>query len=288
MLVAHISDFHVVPPPELYYGRLDTRASLARALDRIQSLSPRPDLIVGSGDLVDKPSAEAYAALREVLAGLDIPLRLIPGNHDDRRLLAEAFPDHPYLAAEAVDFTADCGAFRLVAFDAVVAGKEYARPSAEGLAWLAAALGAEPSRPVMLVMHHPPIDTAMDFVDAFQGGWSPEFLALIRANPQVRLILCGHAHRPIEGAIGATRVSAAGSTAHQFVLSTDFATPPSMVFEPPMLRLHYWRDGEVVSHLIPIETGYETQMFKGVNAASWPETATRLKARLARARAGQA
>jgi len=286
MLVAHISDFHVVPPPELYYGRLDTRLSLARALERIESVSPRPDLVVGTGDLVDKPSAGAYAALRSVLAGLTIPLRLIPGNHDDRGLLAEAFPDHPYLGGDLVNFTADYEAFRLVAFDAVVAGKEYARPTPEALAWLEGALAAEPRRPVMLVMHHPPIDTRMDFVDAFQGGWSPEFLALIRANPQVRLILCGHAHRPIDAVVGAARVSAAGSTAHQFILSTDFATPPRMVFEPPMLRLHYWRDGEVVSHLIPVEAGHDTLMFKGVDETTWPATAERLKARLQRSQDG--
>src|SRR3979411_312206 len=102
MLVAHITDFHVTPPPDLYYGRLDTRAALARMIARIETLDPRPDLVLGTGDLVDRPSAQSYAALRQLLGALTIPLRLLPGNHDDRALLAAALPEHPYLAAELV------------------------------------------------------------------------------------------------------------------------------------------------------------------------------------------
>jgi 3',5'-cyclic AMP phosphodiesterase CpdA len=284
MLVAQITDFHVTPRPSLYYGRLDTRETLARAIARIETFTPRIDLVVGTGDLVDKPSEASYAELRGLLARLTIPVRLIPGNHDDRALLAAAFPDHPYLAAERVNYAVDFDEFRLVAFDAVVAGKEYAAPTPESLDWLGRTLAEAPDRPTMNIMHHPPVDIGMAFVDALQKPWPPEFAALIRASPQVRLIACGHAHRVIDAALGMARIAVAGSAAHQFVLATDIEEPPSMVFEPPMLRLHLWRGGEVVSHLVPVAAEFERVVFKGAEPEAWVITAAKLKPRLARPR----
>ena len=61
------------------------------------ALNPRPDLVVATGDLVDAGSAAEYGHLRRLLAPLDLPLFLLPGNHDSRDELARAFPDHAYL-----------------------------------------------------------------------------------------------------------------------------------------------------------------------------------------------
>lgn len=282
MLVAHITDLHVTPEPELFYGRVDTRAALGRMIDRIESLHPRPDLVVATGDLVDTPSPESYATLRRLFERLTAPLKLLPGNHDDRALLAQAFPDHGYLGAGFANYVVDYEAFRLVAFDAVVEGKEYARPSAVALDWLRGTLAEAPDRATMMIMHHPPVDTGMAFIDAFQGRWPPELPDLVRANPQVRLILCGHAHRHIDATLGAARVCVAGGSAYQFDLATSLETPPQMVIEPPSLRLHLWRAGEVVSHLVPVEGSLPEVRFKGIDETTWPAIRDRLKPRLER------
>jgi len=282
VLVAQITDLHVTPEPDLFYGRVDTRAALSRMIDRIESLDPRPDLVVATGDLVDKPSPESYATLRRLFERLTARLKLLPGNHDDRALLASAFPDHEYLDGGLANYVADYEAFRLVAFDAVVEGKEYARPTAVALDWLRDRLAEAPDRPTMMIMHHPPVDTGMAFIDAFQGQWPPELPDLVRASPQVRLILCGHAHRHIDATLGAARVCVAGGSAYQFDLATRIEAPPQMVIEPPSLRLHLWRGGEVVSHLVPVDATFPQIPFKGVDEATWPAMRDRLKPRLAR------
>jgi Icc protein len=54
MLIAHVSDPHMRPPGVLYQGLVDSNAMFAAAVDHLNKLRPRPDLVVVSGDLVDK------------------------------------------------------------------------------------------------------------------------------------------------------------------------------------------------------------------------------------------
>src|SRR5215469_10345531 len=74
MLIAQITDLHILPPGRLAFGRVDTAACLARAVARLRTLDPRPDVVVATGDLVDAGGAEEYAHLRRLLAPLELPL----------------------------------------------------------------------------------------------------------------------------------------------------------------------------------------------------------------------
>ena len=50
MLLAHISDLHVIEPGKLAYGVVDTTPMVENAIAHLNTLSP--DLIVITGDLV--------------------------------------------------------------------------------------------------------------------------------------------------------------------------------------------------------------------------------------------
>lgn len=275
MLIAHISDFHVIPAPALCYGYADTRAGLARAVAAINGMDPRPDLVLATGDLVDEPSPDAYAALSGILAALAVPFLVIPGNHDDGAMLAEAFPDHGYLPKAGAsahfvqEFTTAGADVRLIAFDAVVPGMEYAEVKPEDLDWLEATLQAAPDVPTMIAMHHPPIATGLAFMDAFQPPLPARLEAILAAHPQVKLIACGHIHRLVDGMLGRARVSSAGSTGHQFVFATDLDSLPQLSGEPAMIRLHLWRGGAVTSFATPVDRDFTVQSFGGMDKASW-------------------
>lgn len=285
LLIAHLTDLHVVAPPALCYGMVDTRAFLARAVRRLNTLSPRPDLVVLTGDLVDEPTTEAYECLRGLLAAIDLPLVLLPGNHDDRTLLARHFPDHDYVpgGGAKAHFTLPIGALRLVAFDAVVQGQEHARITDADLEWLDGALSEAAGHPVMMLMHHPPMQTGLAFMDAMQPPLPPAFEALIRRHPQVKLIVCGHIHRAMDGLFGGARVAVAPSTAHQFALTLDPMAPPRLSLEPPMLRLHRWCGEDVTSFTVPVDPDHLTQAFPGVDEDTWPEMMCRMREGASRA-----
>ena len=97
MLIAQITDTHIKPDGALAYRRVDTAGFLARAVDHLLHLDPRPDVVLATGDLVDGGTAEEYQRLRWLLAPLPMPVYLIPGNHDDRENLRRVFDHHRYL-----------------------------------------------------------------------------------------------------------------------------------------------------------------------------------------------
>lgn len=53
MLIAQVTDTHIVAPGRLANGRVDTAAMLRACVDSVRALSVRPDLLVLTGDLVD-------------------------------------------------------------------------------------------------------------------------------------------------------------------------------------------------------------------------------------------
>jgi 3',5'-cyclic AMP phosphodiesterase CpdA len=97
MLLAQISDFHVRSAGRLYKDVVDSNRLFADAVWHLNALDPRPGLVLITGDLVDEGQEAEYATLRDPLAALKLPCLLMPGNHDDREVLARCFADHDYL-----------------------------------------------------------------------------------------------------------------------------------------------------------------------------------------------
>lgn len=242
MLIVQISDPHVKGEGDLLYGRIDTQGFLERAVAHVNGLDPRPDIALLTGDLVDKGAPEEYANLKRLLSKLDIPSYLIPGNHDARDALREAFPEHAYLPKTGfLQYVVDDQPLRLIALDTLVPGKGHGVLCSERLDWLEARLG-ESDRATLLFMHHPPFDVGIVPFDAarlLQGGDRLE--ALVRAHGNVERVLCGHVHRPIQVRWAGTMASIAPSTAHQASLDLREGAKLTMTMDPPGVALHLWR-----------------------------------------------
>src|SRR6187399_2953776 len=97
MWIAQLSDPHVRPAGTLYQGVVDANAALAAAVAQLNALDPQPDLVLLTGDVTEAGTVAEYAAARAILAPLRAPLRVIPGNHDEREAFRHAFRDHGYL-----------------------------------------------------------------------------------------------------------------------------------------------------------------------------------------------
>ena len=66
MLIAQLSDPHVRPDGVLYQGVVDSNAQFAAAIAVLNELDPRPDVVLLSGDLVDKGTPSAAAGRGEL------------------------------------------------------------------------------------------------------------------------------------------------------------------------------------------------------------------------------
>jgi 3',5'-cyclic-AMP phosphodiesterase len=231
-LIAQISDLHVKPMGVLAYQRVDTAAALARCIKELNRFTPRPDLVVISGDLVDSPSNEAYDHFTRLLTTLELPFAAIPGNHDDRDLMRAALPQ-PYASPRgALHSVREVGGVDVVLIDSVTPGENYGTLDADGLAWLETVLSAQNLR---------------------NAG---DLAAILRRHRRARLIAAGHVHRAISTNFAGIAATICPAPNHAVALDLDARLPPSFTIEPPAFHLHVWSAGDdfgaVVTHWVPI------------------------------------
>lgn len=254
MLLCQITDLHVKPGRGLAYGVVDTATMLERCVDAILALPQRPDAVIATGDLVDAGRADEYALLRVLLAPLPMPLYLLPGNHDDRAALREAFPEHAYLRQwdPFVQYAIDAHPLRIVALDTVVPGEGGGRLCDHRLDWLERTLAAAPGRPTVLALHHPPFGTGIGHMDRLGLDRADRLAEVVARHPQVERVVAGHLHRPIVARFARTVASTCPSPAHQVALDLAPDAADRFVMETPGFQLHWWSGGHLVSHTVPI------------------------------------
>ncbi|MPW21818.1 phosphodiesterase [Paraburkholderia sp. CNPSo 3157] len=242
MLLAQISDLHIKRPGALAYRRVDTAAYLARCIERLNALDPRPDAVVMTGDLVDQGEPEQYAHLKSLLATLEIPYYLLVGNHDDREALRDAFNEREELltGGEFVQYARDIGPLRMIALDSMVPGESAGLLCDARLAWLEEQLDAARGKPVIVALHHPPFVTGIGHMDALrlEPTSADKLAAIVARHPNVERVICGHVHRPMFVRFGGTIASAVPAPAHQVALDLRDDAPSAFVMEPPAFALH--------------------------------------------------
>lgn len=247
-LLVQLSDPHVGAD----WGGGDPVAMLAAAVASVRALVPNPDAVLISGDLADHAADGEYEQVLELLAPLEAPLYVLPGNHDDRLALRRHF-GVPEADGRPMQYAADLGPLRLVVLDSTRVGEVRGELDADRLAWLEATLAAAPGIPTLLALHHPPLATGIPGFD--KDGLPPAdrqaLGKVVEAHPQVRRIVAGHHHRTISATLGGRSVLAVPSTYVQAQLEFG-AEEVELSAEPSGFAVHALVDGELVSHVQPV------------------------------------
>jgi 3',5'-cyclic-AMP phosphodiesterase len=227
----------------------DPVARLAATVESVRRLPDRPDAVLMSGDLADNAADSEYELVRDLLAPLDAPLYVLPGNHDDRDALRRHF-DLPGLMGTPVQYAVDFGPLRLVVVDSTRPGEDRGELDADRLAWLDAELAVAPDQVTLIAMHHPPIWTGIPAWDEI-GIPMADRIALgevLARHPQVRRLVAGHVHRTIAAELAGRAVLTVPSTYVQARL--EFNTDEiELVDEPPGFAVHALVGGELASYV---------------------------------------
>jgi 3',5'-cyclic AMP phosphodiesterase CpdA len=260
LLIAQISDCHVTAPGQLAYGRFDTAERLHRVVRAIGSLLIPPDLVIGTGDLVQGGTNAEYAVLRSVLAELTMPFFPVLGNHDIRSGFRKAFPEiaDAVNRLEFIEYVVERGGLRIVVLDTVQSGSVGPAFCAERLVWLKSQLESSPD-PILIAMHHPPFRCGVAWLDGATSEWSSELATVLVASGRVRGILCGHVHRAIHRQWHGISVSTAPATAPQVFLDLSPTATPCFSSEPPAFQLHRW-DGETITTYTLTTDGFDQRI----------------------------
>ena len=258
MLIAQITDMHVKPEGEMLSGTLDSYASLAAAITRIGGLDPRPDLLVATGDLTADGTPGEYQALRDLLSGLAMPYLLLPGNHDIRENLRDAFPGQPWEDGKFLLYAVDDWPVRVIALDTVIPGDHRGQLCPGRCRWLDGKLGEASDKPTIVMLHHPPFATAIAHMDRMGMQDTTGLAEVVARHGQIIRILCGHVHRPVQTMFAGVPASIAPATSFQVQLKLDDSPGIQWTREPPAFQLHNWTpEGGLVSHTAYVgEYGY--------------------------------
>lgn len=258
MLIAQISDCHIMAPGERFGGRLDSAVGLQAAIDAIEALSPRPDLVLATGDLVNDGTPEQYEHLCSLVDRLDIPLVPLMGNHDERGEFRRRFADRlPGDARDGpvdgpVDFAVDDHAVRIIALDTTITGRHDGELTAAQLAWLDARLTEQCDRPTIVAQHHPPFRSGVRWMDRGSGFASIDGeRAVLERHDHVEAVVAGHLHRSIGRRFAGTVAMTCPSTAA--ALDLDLVSDEvGYSTEPTGFVLHHWNGEALTSHGVTI------------------------------------
>jgi 3',5'-cyclic AMP phosphodiesterase CpdA len=252
VLLAHLSDTHLTA------GMLASEPARRgyQALGRVQALDPRPDCVLITGDLVDHGEPAEYTAARELLGTLDIPVHVLPGNHDNARLMLEGLSGTPYVRAAREEgrcyYRVDYPGLRLLCCDSSVVGRHDGELGSVQLAWLDAELSRDREIPVIVALHHHPVRSGIEVMDDLMLSDSAALAAVLRRHPPVIRILSGHLHRPMAAMFAGSLFMSAPSTYRQVLLDLRPRQRGAYVDEPPGFWLHNVSTDAAVSHLVPV------------------------------------
>jgi Icc protein len=231
MKIIVLTDPHMVPEATTIIG-IDPYARLLAGVRHVNAHHADAACAIVAGDLTHGGDRVSYGRLREVLAQLTPPCRLMIGNHDDRATFQAAFPEAPRDAYGFVQQRLDAGNVRLLLLDTVRPGRSSGVLCARRMAWLDAELGAAAGRDVLVFMHHPPHPTGFAGMDGVRLANGPAFYRLIAQHGNVRHIVAGHVHRTISGSHRGVPFSIFKSTAHQQPMTFDSPDSSLSVDEP--------------------------------------------------------
>ncbi len=248
-LLAQLSDPHIGAE----WADGDPVAGLAAAVESVRSMRQQPDAVLVSGDLADNATDAEYEQVRQLLAPLHAPLYVLPGNTDDRRALHRHF-GVPGADGDPVQYSVDLGPLRIVVLDTTRPGEDPGALDAERLGWLDDELATAPQVPTLLAMHHPPLVTGVPALDDF-GLPAADRRALgevVERHQHVRRLVAGHVHRTMTGEFAGRAVLTIPSTYVQACLNFG-PEEDEWAAEPTGFALHAMLDGELISHVQPVD-----------------------------------
>lgn len=245
----------------------DTHFDLsARNTERVEAvmgyladLPRRPDVILVTGDITDSGRPEQYAEARLALTA-DIPVYLLPGNHDDRAnfrtgLLGEPASTAPINSANRV------GPLTILMLDSSIPGEPSGELSEDTYTWLRAALAEAPADgPILIALHHPPNHLFSPIVDVIALADPGRLAAIVAGDQRIIGVLTGHAHSPIATTFAGKPMITCPSTAS--VLGGEWE------IIPPHRVMDYAPDPAIALHVID-ENHALTTHFRTVAMGGW-------------------
>ena len=216
-----LSDLHLVPPGKLTSKVLDTNAILEETISEILSKKDyfgQIDGLVVTGDISDDGSMESYLSAYEKLSKLNVPILVIPGNHDLRDPMRKVFHENVQFSKNSsqFDWVFKFDETLIIGLDTLVEGENFGFLEEKSLDFLSHQLSNNSGSDLVLLIHHPPIKTGIYFMDQIGLTNTSDLSECLKATDRPIKILCGHVHGVYHGLLGIHPVVSAPSICSAF------------------------------------------------------------------------
>ena len=168
-----------------------------------QALNQRSDcdLILVTGDLVNKVEPAIYDYIYQVLNATGIPFACIAGNHDVTDEVGEELPfDQRYLVAQPADSrllsrqVINTAYWQLLLINSAIPGEIAGEISSDDIDWLCEQL-THCHKPTLLALHHHVIPMQSDWIDRHIVKNTDTFWQRMANFEHLRVIINGHTHQ---------------------------------------------------------------------------------------------
>ena len=253
MRIAHISDLHISATGKTF-GVAPMAENLAKVVAHINGLNP--DLVLVTGDIANNAERAETGRAADILAKLDAPFFLTPGNHDDRNILKTAFSQAviPTTESKHLSYAVDVGHMRIISLDSSDPDAPNGRICPARAAWLDAQLLLS-SKPTLIFMHHPPMKCAVEETDrpALEGA---DLMGdVVERHPQIQRILCGHIHLMVQATWRGCHVCSAPSMGMRLNWTPNQLTTSRFLLSPPAYLWHMLNeDGAFITHEFTLDS----------------------------------
>ena len=219
---------------------MDTDHSLQSVINLVQKERPVIDLLLGTGDLSDGGSRPAYERLQDYFEQLTHANYWLPGNHDDRAVMAAVAATPARLCREI-----RLARWQILLLDSQVVGHVGGQLGEAELALLERSLTSakEEGRHTLVCLHHQPVAVGCEWLDQQMVADADAFFNVLDRYPGVKAVLWGHVHQEIDRTRNGVRLLASPSTCVQFAPGSEHFKADD---QPPgyrWLALHH--DGRV-------------------------------------------
>ena len=225
-----LSDLHLVPPGKLTSKVLDTNAILEETINEILSKKDyfgQIDGLVVTGDISDDGSMESYLSAYEKLSKLNVPILVIPGNHDLRDPMRKVFHENVQFSKNSsqFDWVFEFDETLIIGLDTLVEGENFGFLEEKSLDFLSHQLSNNSGSDLVLLIHHPPIKTGIYFMDQIGLTNTSDLSECLKATDRPIKILCGHVHGVYHGLLGIHPVVSAPSICSAFEFNRQEFAP---------------------------------------------------------------
>jgi Icc protein len=183
--IAQITDLHLLAQGKQLMG-LDVYKRLLQVIEHAKTFDPDAYFITGDC-CAQEPVQEVYHMLRPILDGLGKPYYLAAGNHDDRRMMRNAF------FLEGHNHEPIKGGIEVKGKHFLLLDTSPGHVDQDQVFWLSRALNQYPDADI--VMHHPPILMGPSFMDQkYPLMDTDDLLRVLTYDGRPRKVFCGHYH----------------------------------------------------------------------------------------------